>query len=301
MELVVSKKILISGATGLVGTALIERLSGLGYECFSLVRREPKNSFEIAWNPNEGIMGKLPQGVGAVVNLAGENIAGGLWSIERKNRLWNSRVNSTALLVKTCLAQDVPPAVFISASGSGIYKDYGDQEIKEDGLVGDGFLAHLASAWEGEAHKGEPHMRVVLLRIGMVITKKGGALAKMLTPFKFGLGGTLGSGKQYMSWIHLEDLVSVIQFCIENQKIVGPVNAVAPRPVTNKEFTKALGGVLHRPTILPAPALALKLILGGLARELLLMSQRVVPNKLLAAGFRFRYENIESAFKAEIN
>jgi uncharacterized protein (TIGR01777 family) len=296
----VRKKILISGATGLVGTALREVLSGAGYDCYSLVRRPARNEFEITWAPDKGEIGALPQDLFGVINLAGENIAGGLWTIARKDRLWRSRLNSTELLIKACRNLPAPPKVFISASGTGFYKDYGTEEVAENGLVGDGFLAHLASAWEGAAQKGEPMMRVVLLRIGMVISKKGGALPKMLTPFKLGVGGILGSGKQYMSWVHLEDLVRIIKFSLESEGLHGPVNAVAPNPVTNYEFTKTLGKVLSRPTIIPAPAFILKTLLGGLAEELLLISNRSIPKKLLESGFKFNFPKIEGAFRAEI-
>jgi uncharacterized protein (TIGR01777 family) len=297
----VNKKILISGASGLVGSLLKVTLQGAGYECFSLVRRTPKDQNEIEWHPDAGKIGKLPENLFGVINLAGENIAGGLWTISRKDKIWRSRVDSTRVLVKACRALPVMPEVFISASGIGVYKDYGDQEIREDGLVGEGFLAHLASAWEAEAHKAEPEMRVVVLRIGMVISKQGGALAKMALPFSLGLGGILGTGKQFMSWIHLEDLIRVIKFSLETKSINGPVNAVAPRPVTNYEFTKTLGRVLRRPTILPAPAWALKFVLGGLAEELLLLSNRAIPAKLQAAGFKFNFPGIEGAFRAELN
>ncbi len=295
------KKILISGATGLVGTALRDVLTGAGYDCYSLVRREPKNANEIFWSPDRGSIGALPADIYGVVNLAGENIAGGLWTIARKDRLWRSRLNSTELLIKTFSKMANPPKVFISASGAGFYKDYGSNEVAEDGLVGDGFLAHLASAWEGAAQRGEPLIRVVLLRIGMVVTKKGGALAKMLLPFKLGLGGVFGSGSQYMSWIHLDDLVRIIKFSIEEESLHGPINAVAPNPVTNREFTKTLGKVLKRPTVFGVPAFALKWILGGLAEELLLLSIRAVPKKLIEKGFRFNFPRLEGAFRAEIN
>lgn len=295
-----SRNILISGAGGLVGSNLIPILEAKGYHCFKLVRRSPINATEIEWHPGTQSIGKLPDSIVAVVNLAGENIAGGKWSVERKELIRSSRVNSTKLLIETCKSLVSPPNVFISASGVGVYGDQGDKLLSEDACFGKGFLSQLATEWEGEALKGSSAMRVTILRIGVVLSSKGGALQKMLLPFKLGIGGKLGTGRQYMSWIHLQDLLQLITFAIENRSLVGPVNAVAPEPVRNSEFTRCLGKVLSRPTLIPVPAFLLRFLMGEMADELLLASTRAIPKSALEAGFKFAHPSITAALAHEI-
>lgn len=295
-----SKNILISGASGLVGSNLIPLLESKGYHCFKLVRHAPVNNREIEWHPGTSSIGKLPDDILAVVNLAGENIAGGRWTSKRKELIRTSRVNSTRLLIDACKSLVPHPTVFISASGIGIYGDRGDSVITEGEGAGKGFLPDLAVEWEQEALKGASIMRVVTLRIGVVLSKQGGALQRMLLPFKLGLGGRLGSGKQYMSWIHLEDLIQLILFAIENRSLNGAVNAVAPESVRNSEFTSALGAALARPSIIPVPSFILRMLMGEMADELLLASTRAVPKNALESGFKFSYPNLRDALRKEI-
>jgi uncharacterized protein (TIGR01777 family) len=293
-------KILISGASGLVGKHLTPTLKAKGHEVYKLVRKTPKSSDEIRWDAEKGFseteQAKL-ENFDAVVHLAGDNVASENWSDEKKRKIKDSRVVGTRVLVDALKQGKNPPKIFVSASAVGFYGDRRDEVLTEDSKQGEGFLTDVCTAWEDEIEKAEEFARVVFLRIGVVLAKDGGALEKMLTPFKFGVGGTVGSGKQWMSWIALDDLIKLVHFALENENLRGAVNAVAPNPATNEEFTKTLGKVLHRPTVLPIPEFAVKLLFGEMGETLLLQGARVLPKKLEAAGFEFEFTNLEEAMK----
>ncbi len=291
-------KILISGASGLIGTALSEFLTAAGHSVSRLVRRKPKNEQEIFWDPDAGVLdSSAVEGFDAWINLSGENVAGGRWTDEFKKKLFSSRVNTTGLLAKTINQISSPPSVFVSASAIGIYGDRGDEKLTEDSLPGQDFLADVARRWEDEALAANDKTRVVLARIGLVLSARGGALQKMLLPFKLGLGGKIGTGKQYMSWITLDDVVAAIYHAITTPAVSGPINFVTGEPVTNREFTKTLGRVLHRPTLLPLPAFVVKTLFGEMGKRLLLGSLRVVPEKLNATGFVPKFTELKAALR----
>jgi hypothetical protein len=297
----VAMKILVTGSSGLIGSALIRSLSGESHHVFRLVRRVSSAAEnEIFWNPVLGTLNPdTLEGFDAVVHLAGEPIAGARWNSETRLRITKSRVQGTRLLVEALLDLSQPPRVLVSASAIGYYGNRGEEILTEQSAPGDGFLPDVCRKWEEAAHAASSKgIRVVNPRIGVVLSRRGGALAKMLLPFKLGLGGKIGSGSQYMSWITLEDLVGSIQHMILTPELSGPVNAVSPQPVANLEFTRALGRVLRRPTLLPAPAFALRIVLGEMADELLLSSTRVVPERLLAAGYAFHHPDLEPALRS---
>ena len=291
-------RVLVSGASGLVGTALGETLRAQGHEVGRLVRRPAQGADEVSWDPGKDQLeaGDLA-GFDAVVHLAGENVSGGRWTQARKKRILESRVKGTRLLAERLAALESPPSVWVSASAIGLYGDRGDEILDEAKQPGTGFLADVCSRWEAATASAPDGVRVVRLRIGLVLSERGGALAKMLPAFRAGLGGRLGDGRQYMSWITLEDLVAAIGRALEDPSLEGAVNAVSPGAVTNKEFTATLGRVLRRPTVVPAPAAALRLALGEMADELLLASARVVPRRLEEVGFEFRWPSLEGALK----
>ncbi len=307
-------KFAVTGSHGLVGSQLMSTLKAQGHSPIRLVREQSQaNGVDsVFWNAtlrdkdlaaHQEALRQLG-GVQGVVHLAGENIAG-RWSDEQKVKIRNSRILATRALAEDLLTvsqttNSKPPLV--CASAIGYYGDRGDELLTEKSTVGKGFLAELCRDWEKEAQAVEKNqVRAVNLRIGVVLSKKGGALSKMLLPFQMGAGGQIGSGKQYMSWIALDDVASAIITCLTDPELSGPVNVVAPNPVTNIEFTKALGKVLGRPTIMPLPAFAAKLVMGEMADELLLSSSRVIPEKLTQQGFQFRYplviEALEHAIK----
>lgn len=288
-------RILVTGASGLIGSALLDFLRRGGHETIALVRRPPRGPAEIRWNPNA--VDPAPfEAAGAVVHLGGENIAGGRWTPKRKKAILDSRVDGTRNVAQSIAAAARKPKVMVSASAIGFYGDRGDELLTEDSRNGSGFLAEVASAWEDAAQPAtRAGVRLVLPRIGVVLSARGGALPKMAFPFRFGLGGTVGSGCQWMSWIALDDLIRLIVFAIENDSLRGPLNAVAPQAVTNAEFTRTLARVLHRPAYFRVPAFALRLAMGDMANELLLASQRVEPAVALASGFRFEYPQLHSA------
>jgi uncharacterized protein (TIGR01777 family) len=293
--------VLVSGSTGLVGSALVRELSGRGHDVIRLVRPSPEgeDNGEARWDPESGIV-SLGKGGGmdAVVHLAGESIAEGAWTPERKATIRDSRVKGTRLLCESLLRLERPPETLLCASATGYYGGRGDEVLREESPPGEGFLAGVCREWEeatGEAARRG--VRVVNLRIGMVLSAEGGALARMLPAFRAGAGGRIGSGKQYISWIALSDLVGVILYALVTDSLAGPVNAVAPGSVTNREFTKVLGRVLGRPTVALLPAFAARLLFGEMADELLLASARVEPAKLVASGYRFRYPELEGAMR----
>jgi uncharacterized protein (TIGR01777 family) len=294
-------KILVTGSTGLVGRALVSALAKEGHSVCRLVRPETNanddaGGFNVAWNPATGELGGAAVGPDAVVNLAGASIGDGRWTAKRKEELRASRVETTRALIEAIGRMNAKPSVFISASAIGYYGNCGDEELSEDSLAGNDFLAEITKAWEAEALKAEVwRTRVVLARFGIILAKQGGALQKMLTPFRLGLGGRLGSGKQWMSWIALEDVIEIVKMAISNSALFGAVNVVAPHPVTNQEFTRTLASALHRPAFFPAPPFALRLALGReMADALLMASQRVIPRKLITLNYEFRFANLQS-------
>lgn len=293
-------RILITGSTGLIGSALIPLLTADGHTVFRIVRRVSGSAEnEIFWNPQVGVLNPaMLEGSDAVVHLAGESIAGGRWTPESKRRIFDSRIQGTKLLVETLLSLSRPPSVLISASAIGFYGSRGEEILREESSPGTGFLPDLCRLWEEAAQPASNKgIRVVMPRIGLVLSGRGGALAKMLLPFRLGLGGKVGPGSQIVSWIAIDDLVGSIRHMIRDKNLSGPVNAVSPRAVTNLEFTKALGRVLSRPTLFPLPAFAARIALGEMAEELLLSSARVEPTRLSAAGFHFQYPELRSALE----
>lgn len=293
-------KILMSGASGLVGTALTKSLEADGHEVNPLVRYSTAyGAKEIEWNPARySIAMSRIEGFDAVIHLAGESIAEGRWTDEKKKRIRDSRVKGTQLLSESIASLATPPRVFLSASASGYYGDRGDEILTEASQPGDDFLADVCVAWENATRDAaEKGIRTVNLRFGIILAQDGGALAKMLPPFRMGVGGRVGDGKQWMSWIALEDVVAAIKQALEDEALHGPVNVVTPNPVTNAEFTKTLGRVLSRPTIFPIPAFGVRLAFGELADALLLASQRVEPAKLKQVNFEFRYPRLEEALR----
>jgi uncharacterized protein len=292
--------IAITGSSGLVGGALIHALEADGHLIRPVVRRAPRaGADEIRWDPDNGTIDAAEfASVDAVVHLAGENIAAHRWTQSFKDKIISSRVRSTKLLCDTLAGLASKPSVLISASAIGYYGSRGPEPLDESASPGQGFLAEVCQQWEAAtAPARDADIRVVNLRIGFVLSKDGGGLTKMLTPFRLGLGGVIGSGNQYMSWIALDDLVRVIQFTLSAAALVGPVNATAPNAVTNREFTKTLGSVLHRPTIFPMPAFAAKLAFGEMADDMLLSSIRVEPSALNNARFEFRYPQLDLALR----
>ena len=295
------KTIVIGGSTGMIGTRLSHVLREKGARVIPLVRPSSKNvtgEESIPWDPDQGVLdGDRLEGVDAVVHLGGVNVASGPWTRDRKRRIRDSRVKSTALLSQKIASCTRPPEVFVCASAIGIYPDKGEAWLDEETEPGEGFLSKVAREWEEAAGPAVEVTRVVHPRIGIVLSTEGGALAKMLTPFRLGLGGKLGDGRQYMSWIECDDLVNALVFFMEHPEIRGPVNMAAPHPVTNAEFTKTLGRVLGRPTLIPAPSFAINLAMGQMGRALLLSGNRVSARKLEAAGFRFRHPTLKEALE----
>jgi uncharacterized protein (TIGR01777 family) len=287
-----------------VGRTLVSALAKEGNSVCRLVRPgtnaiDEAGGFNVAWNPETGELGGAAVGPDAVVNLAGASIADGRWTEKRKAVLRSSRVDMTRKLIEAIGRMNAKPSVFISASAIGFYGNRGDEVLTEESAGGSDFLAELAEAWEAEALKAEAwRTRVVLARFGIILAKQGGALPKMAMPFRLGVGGRLGDGKQWMSWIALEDVVEILKMAITNATIFGAVNVVSPQPVTNAEFTRELASALHRPAIFPAPAFALRLALGQeMADALLTSSQRVAPKKLLAVNYEFQFPTLDPALK----
>jgi len=294
-------KIAIAGASGLIGSAFINSVEEDGAEVTRLVRSSPKAG-EIEWHPNQDAIepGKL-QGFEAIVSLAGENVAEGRWTDEKKKKIHDSRVHGTHLISEAIAKLEPKPRVFLCASATGIYGDRPDETLTEQSDSGGGFLAGVCREWEKATEPAsQAGVRVVNLRFGPVLAAHGGMMEKMLTPFKMGLGGKIGSGKQYISWVSIDDVVGAMKFALKEETIRGPLNVVSPNPVTNEEFTKALGEALSRPTMMAVPAFAARLAFGEMADEMLLSSQRVMPKKLKDAGFQFEYPNLEDALRKYI-
>jgi len=292
-------RVAIAGASGLIGGALVSALAAGGNEVVRLVRRAPKTKDEVRWDPEAGAIDAAAlEGLDAVVNLSGENIAERRWSEARKALLRSSRLGPTRLLASTLAGLARKPKVLVSASAMGAYGDRGDAWVSEKDAPGDDFLGRLSVEWEqAAAPAAAAGIRVVHPRIGIVLSPRGGALGKMLLPFKAGLGGVLGKGTQYMSWIAIDDVVAAFLHLVERDDLAGPVNVVAPEPVTNAVFTKTLGRVIGRPTVAPAPAFALRLAFGEMADAALLSSTRVKPERLLASGYLFRFPELEGALR----
>jgi uncharacterized protein (TIGR01777 family) len=292
-------KLLVSGASGLIGSAFVAVASAAGHQIRRLARQQIKDN-SIYWDPARGVLdGGAVEGVDAVVHLAGESIAAGRWTAAQKARIRDSRVQGTTLLAGALAKANRPPGVLVSASAVGYYGNRGDEILREDSPPGSDFLADVCKQWEASTRAASSAgIRVVHLRTGVVLAKNGGALPKMAFPFKVGVGGRIGSGRQYMSWIDLEDEVNAILHCIQTVEVRGAVNAVSTSPVTNADFTKVLGRVLSRPTLFPLPATAARLMLGEMADALLLSSQRVEPARLTATGFQFRHRDLEETLRA---
>lgn len=293
--------IAISGSSGLIGSAIVRRFEERGGEVRRLVRRAARAPLEIPWDPERGtIDGAALEGVDAVINLAGENLAQ-RWSDDTKRRIRETRVKSTELLVRTMAAMTTKPRTFLSGSAIGIYGNRGDEVLDEKSRLGDDFLASVCKDWEAAAAPAsEAGIRVVTLRTGIVLARGGGALPRMLLPFRLGIGGKLGSGRQWMSWIALADYVEAINFLLRTDALSGPVNLVALNPVTNFEFSRTVARVLGRPALVAVPSFAMKFVLGEMAEDTVLASQCIVPRKLLDAGFQFSYPTLESALRFEI-
>ena len=289
-------KILITGSSGFIGSALLPFLNNQGDDVIRMVRSTPKAG-ELFWDPEAGrIDASGLEGFDGVIHLAGDPIAEGRWTPEKKARMRKSRTEGTGLLAETVAHLKHPPKVMVCASAIGYYGDRGDELLQENSPAGTGFLAEIGQLWEEAAEPAaRAGIRVVHLRIGVVLSPAGGALKKMLPPFRLGIGGKLGSGKQFMSWIALDDIVGALHHTLITESLRGPVNGVAPHPVTNAEFTKILGRVLHRPTLFPVPPFALRLMFGELADAVLLASMRVEPSKLLQTDYRFHYPDLEQA------
>ncbi|HXF98009.1 MAG TPA: TIGR01777 family oxidoreductase [Gaiellaceae bacterium] len=290
-------KIAVSGASGLIGSALVPALRARGHEVLRLVRREPQAEDEIRWHPDRGELDAARlAGVEAFVNLNGATI-GRRWTGERKREIRESRVRPTELLARTAAALEPRPAALVCAGGVGIYGDRGDEVLTEESPPGTGFLAEVGTAWEAAAQPArDAGVRVVSFRQGLVLTRRGGALQRLLTPFRLGLGGPVGSGRQWWSWVALDDVLEAYAFALEGD-LSGPVNLCSPNPVTNRQFAKALGRALRRPAVLPLPALAVRALFGEMGEEALLAGQRALPARLLDAGFAFRYPELEAALR----
>ncbi|MEK6247203.1 MAG: TIGR01777 family oxidoreductase [Planctomycetales bacterium] len=290
--------IAVTGSSGLIGRRLVSHFQQRDYRVTRLVREDAGDS-ELLWEPAAGRLDcQSLVDCDAVVHLAGESLAEGRWSAEKKQQILKSRVESTRLLSRGLATLNNGPRIFISASAVGYYGDCGNQELDEQSPVGSNYLADVCRQWEAATETAKSAgIRVVNLRIGVVLAKEGGALKKMLTPFRLGLGGRIGNGRQYWSWIAIDDLISIIDYALVLDKIVGPVNAVAPHPATNRQFTKTLGRVLRRPTLFPLPAFMARSLLGEMADALLLSSAQVLPRHLIDHGYGFQFGELEAALR----
>lgn len=296
-------KVLITGASGLIGKELQKSFRAKGYELLLASRKPATDPLHVQWTIEDGFAepDKL-EGIDVVVHLAGENVSGGIrWTEEKKKAIRDSRVLGTRNVVNAISQLKDKPKVLIASSAIGFYGERGDEEVTESAAAGEGFLAEVSKEWEAESRRAEDAgIRTVLLRTGIVLSKEGGALGSMLLPFKMGVGGVVGSGKQWMSWISLEDEIAIVNYAIENENIRGAVNAVSPNPVTNEQFTKTLGEVLYRPTFLPLPEFAVGMIFGEMGDALLLASTKVIPKRLQDAGFEFKYPELKPAIEKAV-
>jgi uncharacterized protein (TIGR01777 family) len=293
-------KVAVTGSSGLVGQSLLDFLSSKGAQVIRLVRGAASTDpTTVDWDPESGLREPARlQGIEAVVHLAGESIAARRWNEAQKQRIRDSRIHGTRALVNTVIGLTAPPKAFICASAIGYYGDRGDELLTEDSRSGSGFLADVCRSWEAAAEPAARQgIRVVNLRFGVILSPRGGALAKMLTPFRLGAGGRVGDGQQYMSWVALDDVTSAVHHAIVNPALRGPVNVVAPNAVTNAEFTRVLANVLNRPALFPMPAFAVKALFGEMGEALLLAGQRVEPVRLRESGFRFAYPDLEGALR----
>jgi uncharacterized protein len=295
-------RVLVSGASGLIGRALVSALISAGHKPIALVRRTPREN-EVQWSPGEQLDPAKLAGSDAIVHLAGKNVAG-YWSEKFKQEVLESRVQGTRTLAEAAAEsyrRTGQPSTFISASGINYFGNRGDETLTEDSSAGQGFLAEVAQQWEAAtAPASEAGVRVVNLRIGVVLAQDGGALKPMLLPFRLGFGGRIGSGNQFWSWIAFDDVIGAALFALQNQSLRGPVNTVGPNPVRNKDFVRALGHQLHRPTIFPLPAWMVRTILGQMGEEFLLTSIRAEPAKLKSAGYRFAHSELAGALHAAL-
>jgi len=290
--------IAVTGSSGLVGAALVSFLTAGGHRVIRLVRKPPSGD-DVQWDPTEGVrdLSRL-EGVDAVIHLAGDNIAAGRWTPQRKDEIRRSRVEGARRLSESLAKLSQRPKALVSASAIGFYGDRGDEILTEDSALGMDFLAQVCQEWEAATEPAaRAGIRVVRLRFGMILSPMGGALRKMLLPFRLGAGGRMGSGAQYVSWIAIDDAIGAIHHAVGAESLHGPVNAVSPAPVTNAEFTRVLARVLSRPAIFPMPAFAARLAFGEMADALLLASARVMPTRLQASGYRFRFPELEGALR----
>ena len=302
--------VLVSGASGMIGTALLQFLSDQSIPTVSLTRRHSRpEQREIHWDPYSALASEkspaIPESFGpldAAIHLSGANVAGQPWTLEYRKKIRDSRVETTLSLGEMLISLPKPPKVLLCASAIGIYGSRGDEILTEESAPGAGFLADLCQEWESATRDVEAAgIRVVHLRFGVVLSRSGGMLNKLLPMFRAGLGGKLGNGRQWTSWVTLPDLLRVVQFCLETESVRGAVNVVAPQPVRNAEFTATLGKVLGKPTFLPIPATALKVVFGAMANETMLSSLRVLPGRLADAGFRFEFEDLSSALRSQLS
>ena len=303
-----NSRILVSGVSGPIGAALLPSLRAAGYSVVRLVRGaatggaqgSAQNDEQIAWDPARPISPDAVSGFDAAIHLAGESIIG-RWTTEKKQKIRVSRVAGTSNLVQALANAQLKPRVFVSSSAIGYYGDRGDEILREESAVGTGFLPDVCREWEMATEAAaKAGIRTVQIRTGVVLSAAGGALARMLTPFQLGLGGTIGSGLQWMSWIDVQDMVGAIQHIVKTDQLRGPVNLVAPAPVSNAEFTKTLASVLSRPAIFPMPAFIVKLIFGEMGETVLLGSQRVEPAQLVASGYSFQFRELRNSLKATL-
>jgi hypothetical protein len=301
VNILVKMNILITGGTGFIGSALSRELQESGYNVLITTRRKTdirSPSERLLWNPPTLIPSDVISNMDAVINLAGESIISGRWTKKRKERIMSSRIDTTRALVQSIQNAKPHPKTLISASAVGYYGPHGDESLTEASPPGTDFLAKVCKAWEAEALKAQQFgVRVVLIRLGIVLEIGGGALSRMLPPFKFFLGGSIGTGRQWFSWIHRDDVIGIIKYILEKDNLSGPINLTAPRPVTNREFSSALGKALGRPSWLMMPGFMLKLLLGEMA-NMLLTGQRVIPAKILKAGYQFKYPEVNSTLRA---
>ncbi|MBM80575.1 MAG: TIGR01777 family protein [Planctomycetaceae bacterium] len=298
------RTIAISGKSGLVGSAFASSFVGSDHRVLNVTRDPAARSFDdIIWDPNSGIVNPARlEGTDAFVHLAGENIATGRWTEAKKSRIRNSRVDGTRAVASTLARMDRKPSVLVCASAIGFYGDRGSKILDEYADAGTGFLADVCRDWEAATQPAEDAgIRVVHLRIGVIISRNGGALPQMLTPFKLGVGGRIGSGQQFWSWVSIDDVVGAIHHAIDDDTLRGAINCVAPQPVTNSEFTRMLGSVLRRPTVFPVPGFAARLALGEMANDLLLASTRVLPRRLETSGYVFSQPDLRRALESEIH